>query len=658
MIGKWVGSYEVKGLIGEGSSAIVYRAVQPSLGRPVAVKKLKLFETSDASLRERFRVEALAQSKLSHPNIVVIYDFVRQYDSYFIILEMLKRRSLRERIAEGGPIAPDSLPSMFLQILEAVASAHQTGVLHGDIRPSNVFLDEENGLKVGDFGQSRIVGGTAMLTATSVSGRVRYLSPEEIKREPMDVRSDIYSLGALLFEMATGQPPFSGNSAFEIMERHVKETAPAPRSIVERIPQVIEDTIVKAMQKSPEERFQSVKEMAAFIVGDATYAEVVRLNKRAFTLYNEGNYHSAMAIWLQVLKLDPDNAKAQGGISRAQLHIGEPEGKGLFETALEATQAKPAGRGEVKGAPASILAKPGGTVRGALSVLARAARSPRTLQREPLLMFLLMLMLGVVLLSGYLILELIGQEKPGGIRLASKVPDELLEPRLDVGSAVGLDVSAPTDVERSVKSDRQVLAKELAAEGKALCDRGEGRKALVKFEKATELARGELPELAKDYSNCCVKIGVDTMQNDPDTALEFFRKAIQIYPDSHEAYLQAGRIHSRERDYQRAISDYRKALSIEPDLPLAHFNLGHAYLLLSSYSEAADEFKIVIGSGSSLVCEAYLNLGVTYHKKGDLHQALEVFSEGVKACPNSAELKKKRDQVEGQLRDASGKRRR
>ena len=652
MIGKWVGSYEVKGQIGEGSSAVVYRAVQPSLGRPVAIKKLKLLETSDASVRERFRVEALAQSKLSHPNIVVIYDFVRQYDSYFIVVEMLKRRSLRERLAEGGAIAPDNLPSMFLQILEAVGSAHQMGVLHGDIRPSNVFPDEEGGLKVGDFGQSRIVGGTAMLTATSASGRVRYLSPEEIKREPVDVRSDVYSLGALLFEMATGQPPFSGNSAFEIMERHVKEAAPAPRSTVERIPQVIEDTIVRAMQKSPDERFQSVKDMAAFIVGDATYAEVVRLNKRAFALYNEGNYQSAMAIWLQVLKLDPDNAKAQGGISRAQSHIGEPEEKGLFEAALEATQAKPAGRVEAKGPATARRGKSGGTVRGVFSVLARAARSPRTLQREPLLMFLLMLMLGVVFLSGYLILALIGEERPGGIRLAAPVPDELLEPRLDAE----LGVSAPKDVPRSVKSDREVLAKELAAEGKALCGKGEGRKALVKFGKAMELARGELPELAKDYSDCCVKIGVATMEDDPDTALEFFRKAIQIYPDSHEAYLQAGRIHSRGQDYQRAISDYRKALSIKPDLPLAHFNLGDAYLSLRSYSEAANEFKIVIGSGSSLVCEAYLNLGVTYDKMGNLPEASKVFSEGVRACPNNEELKKKQDQVEGQLRDASGKR--
>ncbi len=643
MIGKWVGSYEVKGLIGEGSSAIVYRAVQPSLGRPVAVKQLKLFQTSDLSVRERFRVEALAQSKLSHPNIVVIYDFVKQYDSYFIIMEMLKRRSLREVITDDGPVPPERLLSMFSQILQAIESAHKMGVLHGDIRPSNVLLGEDSGLKVADFGQSRIVGATAMLTATSVLGRVRYLSPEEIRREPIDERSDLYSLGALLYEMATGRPAFSGNSAFEIMERHVKETAPAPRSIVERIPQVIEDAIVKAMQKSPDERFQTVKEMEAFISGDVTYAEVVRLNRRAFSLYNEGKYRSAMAIWQQVLKLDPDNAKAQGGIGRAHSHIGEPEVEGLFETALEAAQRKPAEKGEAKGPSASPLGRHRGTLKGAVSVLLRAARSPRALQREPLLMFLLMLMLGVVFLSGYLILALVGEETRGGIRLTAPVPSELSEPRLD----------ALAPGRRSVRSDRVDLARDVALQAKALSDKGERRKALVRFEKAMELARGELPELAKDYSDCCVEVGKDRMKDDPDTALEFFRKAIRIHPDSYEAYLQAGRVHSRASDYQRALSNYRKALSIKPDLPLAHFNLGHAYLSLKSYSKAAEEFKVVIGSGSSLVCDAYINLGVTYHKMGNLQRAAKVFSEGVRACPDNRDLKRKRDQVIGQLGNAS-----
>ncbi|HUT04782.1 MAG TPA: serine/threonine-protein kinase [bacterium] len=648
MIGKWVGSYEVKGLIGEGESSIVYRAVQPSLGRPVAIKKLKLFQTSDPSVRERFREEALAQSKLSHPHIVVLYDFVRQYDSYFIIMEMLKRRTLREVISDDGRVASDRLIPTFCQILDAIGVAHRLGVLHGDIRPSNVFVCEDGSLKVADFGASRVIGVSAMLPGSSIPGRVRYLSPEEIRRQAQDERSDIYSLGALLFEMATGQPPFSGTSAFEIMERHVKEAVPSPRSIVGQVPQVIEDAILRALQKSPDKRFQTVKEFEAHITGDTIYMEVTRLNKRAFSLYNETQYRSAIAIWQEVLKLDPSNAKAQGGITRAHSHLGEPEGQGLFEAALEVPRAKPSGEGARK--ESSRMGRHNRTLRGAISVLVRAIKSPRSLQREPLLMFLLILMLGVVFLSGHLILLLSSPERAEGIKLAVSRQGDLLERGINAPSS-GLGP-------RNVHSDRQVLAQDLAAEGKALCNKGEWRRALVSFEKASELAEGTIPGLVEDYSACCVQLGRDRVREDPDTALEFLRKAIRINPNSFEAFLEAGRICSRRHEYQRAISNYKKALSINPDLPLAHFNLGHAYLSMKRYSQAVAEFKAVIGSGSSLMCDAYINLGVTYHKMGRLKQAVKVFSEGLRACPKSKNLKLKQDLVLRQLRDASRKQQR
>ncbi|RLC47618.1 MAG: hypothetical protein DRH70_02985 [Candidatus Coatesbacteria bacterium] len=648
MIGKWVGSYEVKGLIGEGSSSIVYRAVQPSLGRPVAIKKLKLLQASDPSVRERFREEALAQSKLSHPHIVVLYDFVRQYDSYFIIMEMLKNWTLREVIAEGGRVASDKLIPMFCQVLDAIGVGHRLGVLHGDIRPANVFVCEDGSLKVADFGISRIIGVSALLSGSSVLGRVKYLSPEEIKRQAQDERSDIYSLGALLFEMATGRPPFSGTSAFEIMERHVKDAVPSPRSIVSQVPQVIEDAVLRALEKSPDKRFQTAKEFEAFITGDTRYMEITRLNKRAFGLYNQKQYRSAIAIWQEVLKLDPDNAKAKGGITRAHTHLGEPEGQGLFETALEAPRTKPSREGARP--KASRMTGRKRTLRAAILVLARAIRSPRSLQREPLLMFLLLLMLGVVFLSGYLILSLSSTETAEGIRLAVSKQEELPRPRISVPSP-GLE-------HRDVYSDRQALAQDLAAEGKALFDKGKWRRALVSFEKASKLAEGTIPGLAENYAACCIQLGKNRMREDPDTALEFFRKAIRINPNSFEGYLQAGRISSRKHEYQRAISDYKKALSINPDLPLAHFNLGHAYLSMKQYSKALPEFNAVISSGSSLVCDAYVNLGVTYYRMRRLKQALKVFSEGLRVCPKSKNLKRKRDMVLRRLRNVSRRRKR
>jgi len=335
MIGKWVGSYEVKGLIGEGASSIVYRGLQPSLGRPVAIKMLKLFQAGDGPLRERFRAEALAQSKLSHPNIVLIYDFIRQYDNYFIIMELLPGRSLKEVISEKGAMAPEELLSVFICVLEAIESAHKKGVIHGDIRPSNVFVDSEGTVKVTDFGISKIIGATGMAPFTTTEGQVRYVSPEQIRRQPVDERSDIYSLGVLLYELATGKPPFLGQSAFEIMDKHINQLPPPARNVRPELPKNIADAIGKALQKSPAERFQSAKEFEAFLKGDTTFSEVIRLNSQGFKFYNQGNYRAAIATWELVLKLDPNNAKAQGGIARARAHLEEAGEKSIFEAALE-----------------------------------------------------------------------------------------------------------------------------------------------------------------------------------------------------------------------------------------------------------------------------------------------------------------------------------
>lgn len=645
MIGKLVGSYEIKGLIGEGQSSVVYRAIQPSLGRPVAIKRLKLFQTSDPTVRERFRREALAQSKLSHPGIAVIYDFVRQYESYFIIMEMLKSRSLREIIADSGAMEPTRLMQLLPPLLEAIQTAHSLGILHGDLRPSNVFLDDST-LKLTDFGVSRIIGTAAMLSASSIDGRVRYLSPEEIKREPVDERSDIYSLGALLYEMATGKAPFSGQSAFEIMERHVKDKPPSPRSIAPQVPELLEALIERAMEKSPDQRFQNIKEMDAFIKGDKTYAEVVRLNKQAFKLYNQKNYRPAIAMWQQVLKLDPNNAKAQGGIARARTHLGETDKKDIFEAALESTKSKPPASGKSSRSRPGRPGRRTGLARAALSVLYHAITSPESLQTQPILMFLLLLMVGVIFFAALLIVNFMKDSGTSGITVTKRVPLELHEPTLESVSAFK---SAGI---RDVREDRQALVMDIAQEAQKLCEQGRKRKALAAFEKAMELDNRRSASLVRDYALCCVSLGTEMMSSSPDTALEFFRKALSIYPESHEAYLQIGRVYSNKRQFRQAIASYRKSLSMNSEQPLAHFNLGHAYLSLKEYADAAKEFQTVIDSGSPLACDAYINLGVTYYNMGKVELAGDTFAAGLASCPDNEDLLKHKDKVSKQLKNA------
>ncbi|MCD6327758.1 protein kinase [bacterium] len=647
MIGKKVGSYEIKGLIGESPGSIVYRATQPSLGRPVAVMMLKLAQASDPAVRERFRLEALKLSKLNHPNIVVIYDFIRQYGSFFIIMELLRGRPLGDVIEQKGAIPPDKLVPMFTQMLEAIRYAHRKEILHGDIRPSNVFVDEQGTVKITDFGKSRIAASATVDSRSSIQERVKYISPEGIKREPYDERSEVYSLGCLLYKMATGRSPFSGKSAYEIMEHHIRETPVPPREVAPDVPKIVADTIEKAMQKSPDKRFQSLKEMEAFFKGDTTHAEVARLNKQAFKLYGHRNYPSAMGIWEQVLKLDPGNAKALGGLARVREKIGTEPEEGLFEIAAKPSKQEKAGRGEPGGSKRT--ARPT-TIGGAVAVLARAISSPRKLNREPALMFLIFIMLGVVLLAGFLIINITKSPSGRGITLAVPVPNEFSEPK----PIASVPVKARS---RDVRRDREDLALDASRRAKKLCENGQRRKALVMYQKALDLSEHDSREVARDYASCCVLLGLDLMKTAPDTALQFFQKASKIDPSSSEAHLQIGRVLGSRRDYQRAIASYQKALSIDPDLALARFNLGHAYMSLKKFSKATKEFSAVVASDSALICDAYVNLGVAYYRMGNLKKAADVFSKGVSACPKNRDLRTKRDSVMKKLKNAPKRKR-
>ena len=554
---------------------------------------------------------------------------------------------MKEVISEKGAMAPEELLSVFICVLEATESAHKKGVIHGDIRPSNVFVDSEGTVKVTDFGISKIIGATGMAPFTTTEGQVRYVSPEQIRRQPVDERSDIYSLGVLLYELATGKPPFLGQSAFEIMDKHINQLPPPARNVRPELPKNIADAIGKALQKSPAERFQSAKEFEAFLKGDATFSEVIRLNSQGFKFYNQGNYRAAIATWELVLKLDPNNAKAQGGIARARAHLEEAGEKSIFEAALEEVAPKRSAAKPGLAKPA-VPAKPLKLARVAGSVLARALRSPRSLYGEPVLMFLLLVMLGVFLLAGILIFSLMKVNPEPSIEVVAPVPQELAEPR--VGALAGAGQAG-----RDVRLDREALASDLAAEARKLCEGGQGRKALVKFEKAMQLTEEQRPEFAKDFSQCCLRLGKEMMKTDPDTAVEFFRKAIQLDPRCAEAYLQIGRVRSASGDFSAAIVHYKKALALNPDLDVARFNLGHAYLSLRMYSKAVREFRAVIKRGSELRCDAYANLGVTYYKMGKIKKAAQVLSKGCAICPNDKRLRARRDKVLQRLKYGSRK---
>ena len=256
------GRYRIVRKLGSGGMADVYLAEDEELGRRIAIKILNDRHANDESFVERFRREAKNAAGLSHPNIVSIYDRGEAEGTYYIAMEYLDGRSLKELVVARGPLPiPDAIDAT-RQVLAALRFAHRKGVVHRDIKPHNVMADADGRLKVTDFGIAR-AGVSQMTEAGSIIGTAQYLSPEQARGSPVDQRSDLYSVGVVLYEMLTGTTPFSGESPVEIAMKHLSDP-PRPPS-VERadIPPDLDMIVLRALAKDPDDRFQTAEEMDA-----------------------------------------------------------------------------------------------------------------------------------------------------------------------------------------------------------------------------------------------------------------------------------------------------------------------------------------------------------------------------------------------------------
>jgi eukaryotic-like serine/threonine-protein kinase len=259
--------YELTHLIARGGMAEVYRARDRLLDRPVALKVLFPELSVDRAFVERFRREAQAAAKLSHPNIVPVFDWGEDAGSYFIVMEFVDGRPLSAVLRETGPLEPARAAGITTQVAAALASAHRHGVVHRDIKPGNVLITNDGQVKVTDFGIARAVNTEESLTQTgAVMGTATYFSPEQAEGIGVDARSDIYSLGVVLFEMLTGRPPFLGDTPVSVASKHVRDVPPMPRELLETVPVELEAVVMKAMAKQPEQRYQSAEEFRADLV--------------------------------------------------------------------------------------------------------------------------------------------------------------------------------------------------------------------------------------------------------------------------------------------------------------------------------------------------------------------------------------------------------
>ena len=272
MIGSVVGNYKIIEKIGEGGMGAVFKGVDLMLEREVAIKMLRPELARQPNVVERFRTEAVTLAKLNHPNVATLHSFFRQGEDFFMVMEFVRGQTLDDVIRAQGAMPSNRAIELFCMALEGIDHAHKMGIVHRDIKPANMMLTDTGSIKVMDFGIARVLGTDRMTKAGHLIGTVEYMSPEQVRGEETDARSDIYSLGILLYEMLTGRVPFTSTSEYELMRCQIEDAPAPPRTYAPHIPLSVEQAIMRSLAKKREARYQSAGEFRTMLVNRNTGA--------------------------------------------------------------------------------------------------------------------------------------------------------------------------------------------------------------------------------------------------------------------------------------------------------------------------------------------------------------------------------------------------
>jgi serine/threonine-protein kinase len=330
--------YRTLELLGRGGMSEVFRGFDDHLGRPVAIKRLRADLVTNPIFRARFRREALAASSLNHPAIVAVYDTGEDRDHAgasipFIVMELVQGRSLRDALHEGGKVSQVRALEITAAVLEALTCSHNAGIIHRDIKPGNVMLTSDGQVKVADFGIARAVSeasGTATMPGT-VMGTAQYLSPEQGRGDRADARSDIYSVGCMLYELLVGQAPFSGDSAVSIVFQHIHDIATPPSAACPEISASVDAITLKALAKDPADRYQTATEMRRDIhrvlsgePAEATLRQLTTIEAPSVQLHQAGERPRQRRTGL-IAVLTGLLLVVMGGVAFGSNHSSQPE---------------------------------------------------------------------------------------------------------------------------------------------------------------------------------------------------------------------------------------------------------------------------------------------------------------------------------------------
>src|SRR5581483_5144554 len=260
--GLTLGQYKIGERIGSGGMATVYRGLQASLSREVAIKVLPIQFSGDPTFVERFKQEAVAVANLRHPNILAVYDFGEQNGIIYMVTEFVPGGTLADRL--GSPIPPEQVLALMAPLASALDHAHSHGIIHRDLKPSNILLAASGEPILSDFGLARLMQSSGRLTASgSALGTPEYMAPEQAMGGEISAQTDIYAFGVLLFEMLTGQVPFPGETPVAIILAHLHQPPPPPRGLVPSLPDDVETVVLKCLAKEPAARYETASDVIA-----------------------------------------------------------------------------------------------------------------------------------------------------------------------------------------------------------------------------------------------------------------------------------------------------------------------------------------------------------------------------------------------------------
>ena len=344
--------YKILSELGAGGMGIVYHGVDVMLEREVAIKKLRSEFSRTPDIAERFRREAKIQARMNHPNIAHLYSFFKDGDSFYIVMEFVDGTPFSRLMPMPWPQAL----AMFLEILEGLEYAHSLGVLHRDLKPDNIMAGPKGEVKIMDFGIAHVLGSVRQTREQNLVGTLSYICPELISSKEISPRSDIYSLGILLFEIISGKLPFTAENDFALLHQHLEVDAPFLSTVAPDIPRFLDKAIFTALRKAPEKRFASCREMADFLRQHAgelpakpIYADASRSVRRIDSLLEGGEVDLAAMVAHQTRPGAESEAKvlaAKNAVAGAQ----QQQDKTVYLRETLAKLAQLEGAGDVAGA--------------------------------------------------------------------------------------------------------------------------------------------------------------------------------------------------------------------------------------------------------------------------------------------------------------------